>query len=358
MEPFLLHIQKLIPLIFIGLFVSCKSDPTSLDYEPQPPGTPGYWITYDAGTSDLPSNQVSQISISPTDVVWVALENQGLARYDGTNWVSITAANSVLPSNQILDLEVDQAGTVWAATPEGLARITGNSITVFHSQNTPLPDDNILALAVGASGAVWVSVEETLSNGQQRGVLGRFVNNAWTLFHTANSPLKQTEPFTSLFVATTGRLWAGYDQVGGLVSMLNETWTLYEQGHAGIFVPATAAFAEDKEHRIWAGIDQRKGISTGGIDPLLLRIDGINWRRENPDNGNGRVYKYLSGLATDSKGIVWAVADQDLARFDGTAWLIRSWTSSDFPKAELQDLAIDSQDRLWVASDKGIMVIE
>lgn len=358
MEPFFLHIQKLIPLIFIGLIVSCKSEPTVIDYEPQPPGTPNYWITYDAGTSDLPSNEVSYISISPTDVVWVAMENQGLARFDGTSWNSITVANSALPNNQVLALEVDQAGTVWAATPDGLARITGNSATVFHSQNTPLPDDHILALAVGASGTVWVSVEESLSNGQKRGVLGRYANNAWTLFHRDNSSLKEAAPFTSLFVATTGRLWGGYSQAGGLVSMLNETWTLYEQGHAGFFVTATAAFAEDKEQRIWVGIDQRKGINTGSIDPLLMRIDGINWRRENPDNGNGRLYQQVSSLTTDSKGTVWAVADQDLARFDGTAWLIRSWTSSDFPKAALLDLAIDSKDRLWVASDKGIMVIE
>lgn len=344
--------------VCLGLCVSCNSEPAVIDYQPQPTGSSSYWITYNSINSELPDDALTHIAIGAQDVVWLGLQKGGLVRFNGSQWTHFTAANSPLPADQINELASDGNDGVWIATPTGLAHLNSQGWSVFHSANSPLPNKEILTLAVAPNGDLWLSVRAPRSNQDSLGHLMRFDGQTWSIFHKDNSPIVQTEALTRLHIAPDGSLWGGYAAKTGLVRRTAAgEWTIFDQTNTGFLIPATGALATDSRGRLWVGIDYAAAGLTDPVRPLLLRRESLSWKVETPHN-NGILYEGITALAAARADTVWAIADQDLARFDGFDWRVWSWASSDFPRTGLHDLAIDSQNRLWVVTDQGIMVID
>jgi ligand-binding sensor domain-containing protein len=80
----------------------------------------------------LPANVINGIAIAPNGHVWIGAfdgnnwpYHGGVGDFDGTTWTSYTAENSQLPHEQVEDITVDATGRVWMATAsEGTAIFT------------------------------------------------------------------------------------------------------------------------------------------------------------------------------------------------------------------------------------------
>jgi len=93
--------------------------------------------------------------------------------------------------------------------------------------------------------------------------------------------------------------------------------------------------------RLWVG------LRAGGIN--VISRDGI--QRHAPGAGlpAGAVY----GLARDRDNIIWAAADDGLARFDGTGWQ-RMSDAQHFPGKHARAVFVDRSNVLWAANESRL----
>ena len=63
--------------------------------------------------------------------VWVGTYNGGVSKFDGQNWTTYSTSNSELPHDNVRDITIDENGIVWFGTDDGIARKTANHWDVF-----------------------------------------------------------------------------------------------------------------------------------------------------------------------------------------------------------------------------------
>ena len=73
------------------------------------------------------STGVRTLLVDRRDNIWLATEDKGALRYDGSGFTSFSAE---LPSNQVYDLAKDRQGNLWFATRGGVVRYDGSKFTV------------------------------------------------------------------------------------------------------------------------------------------------------------------------------------------------------------------------------------
>lgn len=204
----------------------------------------------------------------------------------------------------------------------------------------------VLALAADASGNVWVGTPAGLS---------QFDGQQWTTFTQADSLVDGA--IYSLAVDGQGEVWAGQRYGEGLSRFDGQRWTRYQ--FEGLWGGAVAIAPNGN---VWC---------SGGRDFLLARFDGQDWWTYDHndigidnesvyiplhDNVWAHEYFYISEIAFDRSGTLWAVADffkgtagvrssteitvYRLLSFNGTEWTLYEFDAwRIFP---------DSEGRVWM----------
>src|SRR5712691_2381248 len=82
------------------------------------------WSHFNRENSDLPSDTITQLALSPDGALWVGT-NGGLARLDKDgHWQSYEVnTNGGLPDVDVNALVLSPDGTLWVGTAGGLARL-------------------------------------------------------------------------------------------------------------------------------------------------------------------------------------------------------------------------------------------
>ncbi len=237
-------------------------------------------------------------------------------------------------------------------------RITDVEVVVSDSagghMTTGYADGWISSLAADASGHVWVGTSAGLS---------RFDGQQWTTFTEADG-LADGVIFPQ-GVDGQGRVWAWIRYGKGLLRFDGQRWTRYQfEGLWG----EVAAIAPNGD--VWC---------SGYGDILLARFDGQDWWAYDHDdigidnesvyvpihdNVWAHEYVYISEIAFDRSGTLWAVANF----FKGTAGVRASiektvyrllsfngteWTAYEFDAGTIFP---DSQGRVWMDCIYGLCV--
>ena len=213
-------------------------------------------------------------------------------------------------------------------------------------------DGLITTLAADASGNVWVGTTAGLS---------RFDGQQWTTFTRADG--LADDAIAPQAVDGQGQVWAG--TLNGLTRFDGQRWTRYWfEGMA-----ATIAVAPNGD--VWCN---------GNGDVLLARFDGQDWWTYDHDdigidnesiyipiynNVWAHEYVYISEIAFDRSGTLWAVANF----FKGTAGVrssiektaprLLSFNGTQWTAYELEDVWMifpDSQGRVWMNCIYGVCV--
>jgi uncharacterized integral membrane protein len=210
---------------------------------------------HNKNNSEIPSNEIGKIAISPEDHAWaIAYPDEGppyiyaLAKFDGNKWIPIIEAAETddwIPA----DVAFDNLGKPWVvANGLGLIRIEEDEWIEYTPTNSGLESKYLSSIEFDPEGKAWISTNIESIN--------VFDGEKWEII----SPI--------------GNLVPEYDILG------------FSDKHA-------SAFAFDKNDRTWIGTYEG-----------LKLYDGANWIEYTSEN-SGLSSNEITSLAIDHKNNVW-----------------------------------------------------
>jgi ligand-binding sensor domain-containing protein/signal transduction histidine kinase len=289
------------------------------------------WIGTDGGFSRwrngeiesfLPQNGLSQSTVASVyedreGSLWVGTK-RGLNQFVDRRTLPFTTAEG-LPSNDTGPVFQDPRGIIWVGTlGAGLARFDGHRSSVLTKQDG-LSSNSILALAGDARGTLWVGTDDGLDQTRD-GKIAKIFPGA----------------IRSLYPSSDGSLWIGTSR--GPVVLRSGNVTRLKPSEPVL------SFAESGG-KILAAVE---GLGIKAYDERTLRETPI------PD----LAIRDADTLYRDSKGSLWAGGiGSGLHLLGGGARA--SFTMQDgLFDDEIYGIVSDDQDRLWLASSKGIFSVD
>lgn len=97
-------------------------------------------------------------------------------------------------------------------------------------------------------------------------------------------------------------------------------------------------------------------IATCSLFALVHGVFPQTWEVFDMDNA-GFPSNTITDIAIDSQDQVWAATDWGLCRFDGSTWSVFQTANSGLPDNEIYALAVDSLDRVWIGTEQHGLVI-
>ena len=291
----------------------------------------------------LLDNSVNCVSVDADDHVWFGT-NSGVAFFDGFTWESYTTDDGLV-DNVVKAIYTSSDGSVWVGTDFGITVYDGTT-TVSYTDEDGLGDNRINHINEDSNGLIWVGEKDGVSV---------FDGEAWTAFTTDDGL-----PFGGINHVTfdsNGDKWLA-SSIFGVVHYDDTTFTTFNTT-SGLINNNVRAIAVDEADNKWVATGQ--GISVLDTENMISDHHTMMFPLPPPDTLNPVV-----DVALDSNGNVWAGIYVDyLISVGGLAvWNGTSWTDYDYVESAnglvgpvVRDLAIDSQNNVWVATSTGVTKI-
>ncbi|MDD4970335.1 MAG: two-component regulator propeller domain-containing protein [Paludibacter sp.] len=180
-------------------------------------------------------------------------------------------------------------------------------------------------------------------------------NNGAYMYNGISWLQYKTSVFTganSMTIDNSGNKW--FATSSGLVKYDGSNWTVFNTSNSGLKFNTVNDLAIDKSGNIWLAtgfFDETSDPTTGRI----AKFDGTNWTYYNPFNDD-KGSNFVSTIAVDPNGKIWAGTYSGLTAFDGAKWT--NYTDSlTNPANNLQVLSIafDSHGNKWFGTTCGIL---
>jgi len=297
---------------------------------------------FDTLSAGIQIDHISRVSVDTNNLVWFSLKNFNpdtyqtnytIGTFDGTNWVEYSSANSSLPliESEIIKLEFDSDNTLIIATQiDGLIEFDGLNVTLYNSALGNFPEVIITDFLIDEQGDKWIG---TAING-----LLKMSGTDFFSIATADNPLTGSV-IIDVMVDKSGKTWAGVEdyiyQTHSLVMKNDTSWTIYQHNDGD--EPGSAhAFCQDNEGNVYA-------VGLTGT----YKFDGFEWQDYNGWGGHpvGKV-----GMDVDDSENVWIGASKFLIRCNGGG------TASFYPPGNynVQCVTVDDENNIWVGTDHSI----
>lgn len=254
--------------------------------------------------------------------LWVGTK-RGLNQFADGRSVPYTVSEG-LPSNETGPVLQDSEGVIWAGTLDaGLAHFDGRRFLKLTTADG-LPSNVVRTLVEDADGSLWVGT----ANGIARIKAGRIAAR-----YDTGDGLPSTD-IRSLFRARDGTVWAGTSS--GVAKFSHGQWTI----PIGSPRDPIRCIGQDRDGNILIAIEEGVYISSGNtFEPLA----------------QGEIYmRNANAFLLDGHGLVWvAMNGAGLRLIDGRH--ISQFNVRDgLYDSEILGLAVDDQDRLWMACSRGV----
>lgn len=273
--------------------------------------------------------------------LWVGTD-EGLWLRQRNTW-NVTRAGDGLPGDEITALWVDPEGPIWVAANFGLAWRdvqTGawNQVSTETLQ-LPIPEP-IVSLTGEPGGNVWGG---TYGNGPFRVTESR--ETLITLSGSSDAGL--TTPFIqAVAIDDAGSVWFG--TVSGVFRFDQKMWVREFRGpvlRPGI--NSINSLLIDRENQLWIGT-QGAGIR--------LKTDMENFEDELyfDDLEGGLPSNFVSDMVEDETGTIWAGTLRGLGRFDPATFAWEIPVAVERLPSPLVSALISNDPYLWIGTDKGL----
>lgn len=236
-----------------------------------------------------------------------------------------------LPSNTVLGVHQDQMGYIWLASYEGLIRFDGQRVTVINKETSnSFLANSARTLLEGTDGVLYIG---TNTDG-----LAILKNGQFTLLG-ADQGL-QNLSVRSLALDSKGKLWIG--TANGIAIIEKGTIQTYQDkvpqalGIVNLILPLAEGqvLSASNSPGIWE-------LAPDGAHPFIL--------------GSGFDDRIFFAMAQDSQGVLWLGTSlgEILQVKDGKIQSVYQHPS--FRGYAINDFFVDSQDTLWISTDRGIL---
>lgn len=291
----------------------------------------------------LPSNVINDICVDDTGLIWLGTNN-GLVSFDLANFTVYNTSNSGLFSNTITHIAADSTGTLWVSYPHGFSSWRTGSWTEYTAGKDSLSSDSILAFAADGNG--------TLYAGTDKGLL-KFDSSRWTSFDTSSSAIPGNT-VTALTVDRSGILWVG-TLLSGLASLADTVWAVFDTANSTLPSDKVTSLMCDENGAVWVGLSNYLAkmeadtfsvrASSHGIVDLVCTGTGPLWYVTN----NFDVDFFYSGPRV--------LFSSDKKSFAQKAVSLKNLPVGTFGAAtqQFKEMALDSQKRLWAATNNGLL---
>jgi signal transduction histidine kinase/ligand-binding sensor domain-containing protein len=218
-----------------------------------------------------------------------------------TRFLQTKKGDSELISNQIHDLIVDKSGVLWIATENGLnfhsqKRIKFSSLTSAMHLSEIIPQlsgKNVRAVTQTTDESIWFGTDAGLFN---------LKNKTGNFSFSQNSELRSLNIW-SLFNSSSNRLWIGTYGQGlkefNLKTNQLKSWKVDNPDFNAASFAYVKTIREDNSGMIWIGF---WGGGLGRLNPVTSNVD--HWRNEK-NNPSSLSHNDVWSLYQDSKGRIW-----------------------------------------------------
>jgi ligand-binding sensor domain-containing protein/signal transduction histidine kinase len=294
----------------------------------------------------LPHNRVNRILLDSHGSLWICTDD-GLSRFDGHRFVSYNTASG-LPHIHVNAIIETRGGDHWIGTDGGLSRFDPRpGLTRFTTYEPEGPPEARYINAI---------VEEPAGNllvGTGAGMFRLTLANGNRVFESVDYRRPGDPPaarkVNALAYDARGRLWLATEH-GLYRDGPDGIWTHYglERGLPDHFV---AAFAHDREGRLWAGFKSgfgRLALAPVDNEPVLDRrwIDKTHARGQE-----------IRTIWFGSDGRRWIGTDIGLSEWfldaNGVPTFPHETAPSRLPKEAVLSLAEDPAGHLWVGTRRS-----
>ncbi|MBN2207718.1 MAG: hypothetical protein JW759_00245 [Candidatus Coatesbacteria bacterium] len=324
------------------------------------------WVTYNTSNSGLVDDYVNSVAVDSVGRKWFGT-HFGISVFDGDRWQTLNEDNSGLPSNSVGCIGFDSSGHLWADAGGGLCFYDWSNWTTYNPENSGLLDAWIKSIGFDAGGHTWV--------GSQAG-LCVFDGTTWAQLNPGNSGMADS-PIVPFHEDSLGRIWSKiYGNSGyNCISVLDgDAWATYDISNSEMPYQQIGGVAIDKDGWAWISTWDEKYGGFGDYECYgggLSSFDGFKWTRYSPTN-SGLAWDFVQDIAIDSAGRKWLAATDaahcnpyarrrgsvqsgvcGVSVLDGDNWTNYDSTNSGLPPTGVRKIAIDKQDRKWFVLNEG-----
>lgn len=302
-----------------------------------PGGAPHFEIESFRPRDGLSQSTVYAVFEDREGSLWVGTKH-GLNQFVDRRTMLYTVREN-LPSNDAGPVLEDTAGNLWAGTlGAGLGRFDGRRFSVLTVQDG-LPSNTIYTLAAGANEQLWIGTDQGIARMTVRPRPGQAGATAIERIYTTSDGLPASQIWC-LALDRQGTLWAG--TAGGMARLEGDRF----------IVPGGQATGQAKAVR--AMICRRDGSVLAAADGGLYRYQAGAVEAVGDTSFE---HEEIAAFYEDVDGLVWiGTVGNGLVLLDGDK--LTSFTTKDgLFDDEIFGIVSDTQDRLWMASSKGIYYV-
>jgi hypothetical protein len=254
-----------------------------------------------------------------------------------------------LPSNNILDIKTQAGNIVWVCTDNGLVRIENEIWTVYTHSNSGLRNNSVSDIGFDSQGNIWIS-----NNGA--GLLRTDLLSNWELFDISVNSVTLND-IKKFYIDKTDSLWVLHTWATNTGYQFFGWFKVDGDGNASLVFPSDQIWAGNMGYRI--GIDSKNAKWIGKEASL------DNWWIVKYSDGNFlntflvTIERY-NGVVVDKYDLIWGYGVLVTLNGDGICrqydsenpW--RETYSIPFSGPYFQDIAIDSNNVKWIATNVGL----
>ncbi len=302
----------------------------------------------------LSNNEVNCIFQDGDGFIWIGTDF-GLNRFDGRQFKHYYASSSPadLKGNQISAIRAGQKGEMLVATEDGGLSVYSPVNDAFrrhpNHEQMGIGSNNLLSLAYDGDSSLWVSLH-------RRDCYVIPLNGRDCYFST-DSTSKFSRSFFDLFLASDSNLYTG-TIARGLLKWNGSSWSdLNIPTYFPYPAHTVVAICEDKKSNLWFGGWDNGLYSqalSDSIPTLVTTIDGKDISFSSDEVKDMVEYKDEIWIGSRYSGLhIFNPASRQMVDCEPNYHIFGSIASR-----TINCLYVDSEDRMWVGTDRGLSIYD
>lgn len=281
-----------------------------------------------------PYSYVKKIRADVDGRIWVACYD-ALNRYNLCIFTSEGLARFNNPYGNVNNIETDKEGCLWMVTNNGLDKFDGKDFTHYSPDNSALPEENITDLTVDENGNLWMFGDRFITKFDGLNFTAcpyqlNVANDYLLTIDVDNDNVYVGSRFEGLLKLTD----SGLAPVNLIDNVLYDNAMSYSSG------------CIDAGGNFYVG--SLYGLQIYNIDTGDYTFEPMSQTAQTEADRNGNVW------------ILWPWFSTDTCLMEITPMGKKAFLRTDYPFSEANAnlIKFDRQNRLWIASDKGVFVCD